>query len=115
MTERENGRTDARGGCGSQGCVRLTVWIGDDGRFGSGGGLHGNAGRVRSDAGFRFFSDAHQALIGNLPAEVAVLAALLEILLQEDGTAGIGDENAGSGQKNIASAILHFHTTPEKG
>lgn len=115
MTERENGRAGARSGCSSQGCVRLTVWIGDDGRFGSGSGLHGGARRVSRDSGLRFFFDADQALIGNLPAEVAVLAALLEILLKEDGTAGIGDENAGSGQENIASAILHFHTTPEKG
>ena len=44
-----------------------------------------------------------------------MLAALLEILLEEDGTTGIGDENAGSRQENIACAILHFHTTPEKG
>ena len=44
-----------------------------------------------------------------------MFAALLEILLEENGAAGIGDENTGSGQKNITSAILHFHTSPEKG
>lgn len=115
MTKWENGRASSRSGCRSQGCVRLTVGIGNSVRFGSSGGLHGNARRVRSDAGLRFFFDAHQALIRNLPAEVAVLAALLEILLEEDGTARISDENTGSGQKNITSAILHFHTTTEKG
>jgi len=44
-----------------------------------------------------------------------VLAALLEHLLEKYGPAGIGHESSGSGQENIASAILHFHTTPEKG
>ena len=115
MIERKNGCAAARRGCGSQSRVRLTVGIRDNGRFGSGRGLHGNAGGIGGDAGFRFFFDANQALIGNLPAEVAVLAALLEILLEEDGAAGIGDENTGIGQKNIASAVLHFHTSPEKG
>jgi len=43
-----------------------------------------------------------------------MLAALLKILLQKDGTAGIRDENAGSGQKDISGAILHFDTTAEK-
>jgi len=111
--ERENARACARSG--SQGSVRLTVRVGYEGRFGRGGGLHGNARGVGGDARFRLFCNANQALIGNLPAEVAVLAALLEILLKEDGTARIGNENSGSGQKNITSAILHFHTTPEKG
>jgi hypothetical protein len=95
--------------------VRLAVEIRDTGRFGRGRRLHGNARGISGDARFRFFFDAHQVLIGNLPSEVAVLAALLEILLEEDGTAGVGYENAGSGQKNITSAILHLHTTPEKG
>jgi hypothetical protein len=43
-----------------------------------------------------------------------VLSALLEILFEEDGTSGIGDESAGGGQKDIAGAILHLHATPEK-
>ena len=115
MVEWKNGRAAARRGCGSQSRVRLAAGIRDNGRFGSRRGLHGNARGVRGDVRFGLFFDAHQVLIGNLPAEVAVLAALLEILLEEDGTAGISDENAGSGQKNITSAILHLHTTPEKG
>src|SRR5215467_14154184 len=105
LAERKNG----------QGCVRLAVGVEYDGRLGSGGGLGGNGSGVGADAGVGFFFDADQTLIGNFPAEVAMFAALLEILLEEDGTAGIGDENAGSGQKNIASAVLHFHTTPEEG
>ena len=113
--ERENGRARARSGCGSQSRLRLAVRIWNDGRFGRSAGPHGNARGVGGDAGFRFFFNADQELIGNFPAEVAVLAALLEILFEENGTARIGDENAGSGQKNIASAILHFHTSPEKG
>ncbi len=42
------------------------------------------------------------------------LAVLLEMLLEEDGAAGIGDECAGCGQKDIAGAILHLNPTPEK-
>jgi hypothetical protein len=41
-----------------------------------------------------------------------VLAFLFKILLEEDGTAGIGDKHAGGGQKDIAGAILHFYTAP---
>jgi len=44
-----------------------------------------------------------------------MLAALFEILLEEDGAAGISDEDAGSGQKDIAGAILHLHTATQKG
>src|SRR5947207_1691438 len=36
---------------------------------------------------FSFFFDAGQTLIGNLPAEVPVLPALLEALLEENGAA----------------------------
>jgi hypothetical protein len=46
---------------------------------------------------------------------MAVSATLLEVLFQEDGAAGIGDKNSGGRQENIASAVLHFHTSPEKG
>ena len=115
VIRRQNGGTGASRGCGSQSRLRLNVGIGNDRRFRSGSGLHGNGRGTGSYAGFRSFFDAHQALIRNLPAEVTVFATLLEMLLEEDGTAGIGDKNAGSGQKNIASAVLHFHTTPEKG
>ena len=115
VIERENGRAAARRGCSSQGRLRRSVGIGNDGRFRRRRWLHGNASCVRGTAGLRFLYNADQALIRNFPAEVAMLAALLEILFEEDGTAGIGDENTGSRQKNIPSAILHFHTSPEKG
>ena len=115
VIERENARAGARRSCGGQRCVRLTRGPGNNFRYGRGGGFHGNARGVSGDTRFRFFFNTDQALIGNLPAEVSVLAALLEMVLEEDGTAGIGNKNAGSGQKNITSAILHLHTTPEKG
>ncbi len=92
MIEGENDRVGARSG--SQGRVRLAVRIWNDGRFERRAGLHGNARGVGGDAGFRFFFNADQELIGNFPAEVAVLAALLEILFEEDGAAGIGYESA---------------------
>lgn len=114
LIERENGCA-ARRGCGSQGGPRLTVGIRNDGRFRRSHWLHSDASCISCDAGFRFFFNANQALIGNFPAEVAVLTTLLEILFKKDGTAGIGDENTRSRQKNIPCAILHFHTSPEKG
>ena len=115
MIERENARPGAHGSCGSQRCVRLTLGPGNNFKFGRGGRFHGNLRGVSGDTRFRFFFNTDEALIGNFPAEVSVLAALLKMVLEEDGTAGICDENAGSGQKNITSAILHLHTTPEKG
>jgi hypothetical protein len=71
--------------------------------------------RIHGSAGVGLYFDANQVLIGDFPAEVLVLAALFEVLLEEDGAAGIGDEDARSRQKDIASAILHLHATPEKG
>ena len=111
--ERENGCAPTRSG--GKGGVRLTAGLGSDGGLGRCGGRRGNGPDISRYPGFWFFFDANQALVRNFPAEMTVLAALLKILLEEDGTAGIGDEDTGGGQKNITSAILHFHTTPEKG
>lgn len=80
------------------------------GRLGSGGS--GDA--VYGSAGIGFFFDAYQILVRDFPSEVLLLSALFEMLFEEDGTAGIGDENAGGGQKDIAGAILHLDSTPEK-
>lgn len=102
-------------GRGSQGGARFALGIRVDRSFRSRPRLGSYGSRVCGDAGVRSFLDANQTLIRNFPAEVAVLAALLEILFKENGAAGISDENPGSGQKNIASAILHFHPTTEKG
>lgn len=44
-----------------------------------------------------------------------VLPALFEILFEKDRAPGIGNQDAGSGQEDISGAILHFHTTTEKG
>ncbi len=49
-------------------------------------------------AGIRLLFDAQQILVRDFPAEVLVLAALLEILLKENGTPGIRDEGAGGRQ-----------------
>src|SRR5882757_147872 len=67
---------------------------------------------VCRSAGVGFLLDAHQVLIGDLPAKVFVLSALLKVLFEKDGTAGIGDESAGGRQENITGAILHLHATP---
>ena len=100
---------------GGSGAERLIVMLGGGGSFGLGFGRSGNGDTVCSGAGVGFYFDAHQILIRDFPAEVPVLSALLEILFQKDGAAGIGDKSAGGGQKDIAGAILHLHATPEKG
>ena len=82
--------------------------------FSCGRGLCGSRGRTNRGAGVRFFHDSNEILIRDFPAEMFVLAALLEILFEEDGTAGVRDENAGGGQNDIGGAVLHLHTTPEK-
>jgi hypothetical protein len=46
---------------------------------------------------------------------VSVLPALLKVLFEEDRTPGIRHESARRWQQDVACAILHFHTTPEKG
>jgi hypothetical protein len=71
--------------------------------------------RINCGARIGLFFDAHQALIGDFPAKVFVLTALLEVLFQKNGPAGIRHKRAGSRQQNIAGAILHLHTTAEKG
>ncbi len=114
MAERQNARSSAsrRGGSGAAG---IDSGFGRSGRFESIFRFRGSGGRVYGSVSGGLLFDANQALIWDLPAEVLVLAALLEVLLQEDGAAGIGDKSAGSGQKDIAGAVLHLHTTPEKG
>ena len=77
-------------------------------------GSGGSGDAVYGSAGIGFFFDAYQILVRDFPSEVLLLSALFEMLFEEDGTAGIGDENAGGGQKDIAGAILHLHSTPEK-
>ena len=95
--------------------ARLVVKLGGDSSFGLGFESARNGATIRGSTGIGFFFDAHQILIRDFPAEVFVLSALLEILFEEDGTSGIGDESAGSRQEDIAGAILHLNSTPEKG
>jgi hypothetical protein len=64
--------------------------------------------------GLRLLFDAHEILVRDFPAEMLMLAVLLEMLFEEDGATGIGDECARGGQKDVAGAILHLHAAPEK-
>src|SRR6266581_3737171 len=106
---------NTRRASGGSGAERLVARFGRDGSFGCRCGRRRNRGRVHGSAGVRLFFDAHQILIGNFPAKMPVLAALLEVLFKEDGATGIGDKRAGGGQKNIASAILHLNPAPQIG
>jgi hypothetical protein len=113
MAERQNaGRAASRRGGSS--AAGIDSGLGCSGNFGGIFSFRGWGGRIYGKASFGLLFDANQALIRDLPTEVLVLAALLEVLLEEDGAAGIGDKDAGSGQKDIAGAVLHLHTTPEK-
>jgi hypothetical protein len=104
----------ASGGSRGSGAARFVLGFRGNGRFlrrFSGGGSWGGVYRG-SRIGLLFNAD--QILIRDFPAEVLVLAALFELLFEEDGTTGIGDEYAGGRQKDIAGAILHLHPAPEK-
>jgi len=109
----EGGGTAGRSG--GYGAERLVDRLGRNRGFRRGFGSGGGGSAVGTGPGVWFFFDAHQILIRDFPAEMLVLSALLEILFEEDGTAGIGDKRARGGQKDIAGAILHLHATPEKG
>jgi hypothetical protein len=109
---------EARGAAGGS-AGRRTQWLiagfGWRGSFGWSCRSSCSCSCARRCAGIGFLFDAHQALIRDFPAEVLVLAALFELLFEEDRTAGIGDESAGGRQKDIAGAILHLNPAPEKG
>ena len=60
------------------------------------------------------FFDPVNILVGNFPAEVTPLAALLHVLFKEDRAPGIRRKCAGSGQKNIAHSILHGDFAAQK-
>ncbi len=90
----EDPGTAARRSSHQGGTAGFALGIRNQGRFGSSGGLARSDGPAGGGARFRLHFDANQILIGNFPPEVAVLAALLKILLEENGTAGIGDENS---------------------
>ena len=90
-------RKDARGtACGSRSsrAKRLVGSVGLDGSFACrfGGGCDGSG--VCRGAGIWLFIDAYQILVRDFPAKMLVLSPLLEVLFEEDGTAGIGYENA---------------------
>ena len=104
----------ATGGGSGSSAARLIGGLGLDSSFGRGLGSGGRGKGVPGSASVRLFFDAHQALIWDFPAEMLVLAALLEILFEENRASGIGDEDAGSRQKDIAGAILHLNAAPEK-
>jgi hypothetical protein len=111
-------RKDAGGAasCGGRGgAARLADGLGRDSGFGLRSGLCRSGGGVDGGARMGLFLDAHEVLIGDFPAKMLVLAVLLEILLEKDGAAGIGDKYAGSRQEDIAGAILHLHTAAQEG
>src|SRR5438132_261141 len=89
----------AAGGSGGRRAERLILKIGSERSFGRGLGSRSHRGAVRGGPGLWFFPDAHQILIRDFPAEMSMLAALLEILFEENGTAGIGHESPGGRQK----------------
>jgi hypothetical protein len=105
------GRTTCR--CGGRGAKRLVRWLRFGGCFFGGLRCRRSGGGVGGSAGVRLFLDADQILIRDFPAEMLVLAALLEILFEEDGAPGIGYERAGSRQQDVPGAILHLHPAPE--
>lgn len=69
---------------------------------------------IRGRFRWAFLFDSDKILIGNFPAEVLMLAALLDGLFKKNRSARIRDKRSGGRQKDIAGAILHLHTAAEK-
>ncbi len=70
--------------------------------------------RVLLRLGVCYFLDAMDVLVRNFPAEITALAALFNVLLEENGASGIGGKQARSGQQDIAHTILHGDLAAEK-
>jgi hypothetical protein len=64
--------------------------------------------------GLGLFLEANDVLIRNFPSEMLLRAPLLEILLEENGPAGISHKCAGGRQEDVASAVLHLNPAPKK-
>lgn len=60
------------------------------------------------------FLDAMDVLVRNLPAEITALAALFNVLLEENGAAGIGGKEARGRQQDVAHTILYGDLAAEK-
>ena len=60
------------------------------------------------------FLDAMDVLVRNLPAEITALAALFNVLLEENGAAGIGGKEARGRQQDVAHTIFHGDLAAEK-
>lgn len=103
------------GGRRSSGATRLARGLIGCRSFGCFSGLCGPTSGFNRGPGIRLFLDAHQGLVRNFPTKVLVPSLLLEVLLKKDGTPGIGNQDSGGRQKDIAGAVLHFHTTTQKG
>jgi hypothetical protein len=114
MRQRKEAGTTS-GGSAGRGAARLLAGLGRGRSCWRSCGSSVSGYRLYGSAGVRLFFDAHQILIRDFPPEMLVLAALFELLFEKDGAAGIGDKGAGSGQKDIAGAILHLNPAPEKG
>ena len=91
---------------GSAGCWR----IGRLGRVRRVRGRFSRRRRVLLRLGVCYFLDAMDVLV----AEITALAALFNVLLEENGASGIGGKQARSGQQDIAHTILHGDLAAEK-
>jgi hypothetical protein len=64
--------------------------------------------------GFVYFGDSVNVLVRDFPTEIIEAAALLNVLFEENGAAGIAYESARSRQHNVTNAIADGHSTAEK-
>jgi len=70
--------------------------------------------RSRLHLGVSQLFDAMNVLVGDLPAKVTFLTALLHVLFEEDRAPRIRRESAGSRQKNISDTILYGDFAAQK-
>jgi hypothetical protein len=114
MQERSGGFWTLRNGeqgsaSGRVRCAGLHLATSRGSRFALMRGL-GGCGFAQS---FPFFH-TKDALVRNFPAKILALAVLLEMLFEENGAAGIGDECSGGRKANVSGAILNIYKTAKK-
>ena len=73
-------------------------------------------GRTRHGLLWRrlFFFEPNNVLVGDLPAEMLLRAALFEILLEKNRPPRISHKSARCRQEDVSGAVLHLDPAPKK-
>src|SRR5216683_2557504 len=108
VTQWEHRRSSGRGDCsrsGSRGPLRIACLT---------RALRRSGRRLTRLLALCLLVEPHNELIGDFPAKISGLAPLHQTLFQKNGAPRIGTQGPGSGQKDIAGAVMHLDPAPEQ-